>query len=119
MTFESLFANPQNYNDREITIEGYYFSGWETNVLSERLEQWQALTPRLLPDGATMWVEGGIPKEIYDKLYEQQSSGPVERFGKVRVTGKFQYGGKYGHLGASNAQITPLNVELLDWSPPN
>ncbi len=30
----------------------------------------------------------------------QQMMGPLERYGKVGVKGKFEYGGKYGHIGA-------------------
>jgi hypothetical protein len=44
--------------------------------------------------------------------------GPLERYGKVRATGKFQYGGKYGHLGGYDSQIAPSKIELLGWTPP-
>jgi hypothetical protein len=55
---------------------------------------------------------------MYDNLYQQSMMGPTERYGKVRMTGKFQYGGQYGHLGAYKHQISPSNVELLPWEPP-
>jgi hypothetical protein len=64
-----------------------------------------------------LWVEKGIPKEIYDSLYPQEMMGPLERFGKVRIKGKLEYGGKYGHLGQYEYQITPSEVELLEWAP--
>ncbi len=118
VTFADLFADPEYYNSREIIIEGYYFSGWETIVLAENLDYYLSSRKALAPGGRMMWVEGGIPKDIYDKLYEQSAMGPTERFGKVKMTGKFQYGGQYGHLGAYDAQITPEKVELLDWTPP-
>jgi len=66
-----------------------------------------------------VWVEGEIPKEVYDKLYQQQMMGPLERYGKVRIKGKFEYGAKYGHLGAYSTQIRPSEVEVLLWSRPS
>lgn len=64
------------------------------------------------------WIDSGVPVEIYSRLYQQQMMGPTERYGKVRVTGKFEYGGKYGHLGGFTYQIVPSQMELLPWSPP-
>ncbi|MDH5364587.1 MAG: hypothetical protein OEW82_05410, partial [Dehalococcoidia bacterium] len=61
--------------------------------------------------------EGEIPREVYDQLYQQTMMGPEERYGKVKLTGEFQYGGKYGHGGAYNSQIIPMEVVLLQWSP--
>ena len=44
--------------------------------------------------------------------------GPEEHFGKVRVSGTFEYGKEYGHLGSYNSQITPSEVAIIPWSPP-
>ena len=118
VTFDQLFADLDKYNGNEITIEGFYFHGFEVIVLSESLESSGYAQGHLIPKGKMMWVEGGIPKEVYDKLYQQQMMGPLERYGKVRVKGKFEYGGKYGHIGAYSSQIVPLEVELLMWSLP-
>ena len=43
--------------------------------------------------------------------------GPTERYGKVRIEGEFEHGEGYGHLGSFDSQITPSEVELLEWSP--
>ncbi len=32
-----------------------------------------------------IWIEKGVPKEIYDKAYQQQMLEPTERYGKVRI----------------------------------
>ena len=117
VTFDQLFSDPARYNGKTITLEGFYFSGFEIIVLAEKLESSGYAEGHLIPEGKMLWVESGIPKEIYDQLYQQQMMGPTERYGKIRVTGKFQFGGKYGHLGAYESQITPSEVELLDWSP--
>ena len=37
-TLEQLFANPDKYNSKQVIVEGFYFHGFETIVLSERLE---------------------------------------------------------------------------------
>ena len=118
VTFDQLFANLDKYNGNEIIIEGFYFHGFEVIVLSESLEYSGYAQGHLIPKGGEVWVEGGIPKDVYDTLYQQQMMGPTERYGKVRVEGKFEYGAEYGHLGAFSAQIVPSEVELLQWSPP-
>jgi hypothetical protein len=113
-----LFSNPSYYNEKNVTIEGYFFSGWETITLSESMKHPVYAPEHFIPDGRMMWVDGGIPKDIYDRLNQQQMMGPLERYGKVRATGKFQYGGKYGHLGGYDSQIAPSKIELLGWTPP-
>jgi hypothetical protein len=117
VTFEGLFSNPERYNGREITLEGFYFHGFETIVLAERLALSGYAEGHLIPAGKMLWVEGGIPLDIYNRLYIQSMMGPEERYGKLRITGVFSYGGQYGHLGGSDAQITPRETELLDWAP--
>ena len=54
LAFDELFARPDQYAGRDILLEGFYFHGWETVVLSERLE----------PTGFTeghLWPRGWIP----------------------------------------------------------
>ncbi len=118
LTFDQLFANPDKYNGKTIAIEGFYFHGFEIIVLGEKLEYSGYAPGHLVPKGRMVWIEGGIPKEVYDQLYQQTMMGPEERYGKIRLEGKFEYGGKFGHLGAYGSQIAPSKVELLPWSPP-
>ena len=118
VAFEQLFSAPQQYHGKIITTESFYFHGFETIVLAGALELSGYAEGHLFPEGNMLWIEGGIPVETYDRLYQQQMMGPTERYGKIRVTGKFQYGGQYGHGGAFSHQITPSQVELLPWTPP-
>lgn len=116
-TIDELFSEPGRYHNREVIIEGFYFHGFETIVLSDKLEYSGYAEGHLIPEGRMIWVSGGIPKEVYDKLNQQQTMGPLERYGKVRVTGKFEYDGQYGHLGAFDKQITPVETQILPWTP--
>ncbi len=118
VTFEQLFADPTEYSGRYITIDGIYFHGFEIILLSEGLAFSEFAYGHLVPEGKMIWVEGGIPKNIYDKLYKQDIMGPEERFGKVRLSGKFEYGQEYGHLGGYDSQIIPSEVVIIPWSPP-
>ena len=118
VTFAQLVSTPQKYTGRTVTTEAFCFSGFETIVLAERLEPSGLAAGHLNPKGQMVWIEGGIPKPVFDQLYEQHMMGPSERYGKVRVTGKFEYGSKYGHLDGFNAQITPAEMTLVAWSPP-
>ena len=117
VTFDELFSNPQRYNGRSLTIEGFYFHGFEVIVVTEELAPSGYAEGYLIPKGRMLWVEGGIPLEIYNRLYTQSMMGPTERYGRVRITGRFSYGGQYGHVGGYDAQITPSEVELLEWAP--
>jgi hypothetical protein len=117
VTFEQLSASPNRYRGRNIVIEGFYFQGWEVIVLCERLEQSGYAEGHLAPGGLTIWVEGGVPQDVYESLHSQAMMGPEERFGKVRVQGRDEQSGEYGHLGGFSSQIVPSEVELLQWSP--
>ena len=117
VTFEQLFSSPEQFHGKDIILEGFYFGGFEVIVLAERLEYSGYAEGHLVPKGRMLWIEGSIPLEIYNQLYHQQMMGPDERYGKIKVKGKFEYGGQYGHLGGYNSQITPSQVEILPWSP--
>jgi hypothetical protein len=117
VAFDQLMANPIKYNGKDITVEAFYFHGFETIVLAGNLKQSGHAAGHLIPEGNMVWVEGGIPSEVYNQLHRQQIMGPLERYGKVRMRGKFSSGGRYGHLGSYKYQITPSEVQLLPWSP--
>jgi len=117
VTFEELFARPEQYHERQITLEGFYFLGFEVMVLSEGLEYSGYAEGHLIPQGKMLWIEGGIPSDTYNQLYRQDMMGPDERYGKMRVSGQFEHGGHYGHLGGYDSQITLAEAALLDWAP--
>jgi hypothetical protein len=118
VTFGQLIDSPAQYNGRVIVIDGFFFSGFEVQVLSERLQYSVYAEGHAVPAGKMLWVDGGIPQETYDQLYQQSQMGPAERYGRLSIKGKFDYGGKYGHLGEYSYQIEPIAVSLIPWSPP-
>jgi hypothetical protein len=113
VTFDQLLASPGQYDGKEIVLDGYYFSGFETLVIAEEMEYSGYAEGHLIPSGRLIWVDGGMPIEAYDQLYRQDIMGPEERYGKIRLTGRFEYGGKYGHLGSFDYQIALEEAELL------
>ncbi|MDP6403267.1 MAG: hypothetical protein QF467_06940 [SAR202 cluster bacterium] len=118
VTLDLLMSSPDSYNGRKIVLEGFYFHGFETIVLSKRLEETGFAEGHLWPRGQIVWVEGSIPTGIYDQLFKQEMMGPTERYGKLRVEGLFEHGAQYGHLGGFSSRIVPSEVELVPWSPP-
>ena len=118
VTFDQLFADPDQFNGEETILTGFYFHGFETIVLAERMEYTGFSEGPLWPKGRMIWIEGDlVPSETYKKLFRQEMMSPLERYGKLRVHGRFEHGGTYGHLGGFTDQIVPLEVEFLPWSP--
>ena len=62
LTFDQLFAHPAKYNGKTITLEAFYFHGWETIVLSDTVELSGYAPGHLIPKGNLIWVDGGIPQ---------------------------------------------------------
>jgi hypothetical protein len=120
VTFDQLINQPSVYNGKFIIVEGFYFSGFEIAALSTGLLTATYNPNNLTPKQPLIWITGNLGKDVYDNLYHQTDtpSGYTENFGKVRVTGTFQYGSKYGHLDAYSYQVNVTSGALLPWSPP-
>ncbi len=120
--FNDLISNPQQYNGKTVTVDGIYVSGWESTVLAENIKftvNDSDASKELNILGKPIWFAGFIPLDIQNKLYQNTSpaAGP-QHFGKVRVTGLFEYGDNYGYGKIYKYRITATKVELLDWTPP-
>lgn len=120
ITFAQLISQANKYNGKTVTFEAFYFSGFEISALSESVGPSNSGVWRIVPKGTLIWVESGIAQEIYNKLYGQTDtpSGYTERIGKLRIAGKFETGGKYGHLDAFEHKIAITHAEILEWTPP-
>lgn len=117
VTFRQLFAEPDRFSGKTISLEGFYFNGFEASIFCEELKLSGYAEGHLVPASEGPWVNGGVPRDIYDNLYIQKMMGPEERYGKLRITGVFEYGDRYGHMGAYSSQITVSEAELLPWTP--
>jgi hypothetical protein len=117
--FSQLISEPDQYKEQTIILDAFYFSGFEISALSESLEPSGSSNGNLVPVGTLIWVAGGLSQALYDKLYTQTEtlSGYAERFGKMRIAGKFESGGKYGHLNGYNYQITITSAIPLEGTP--
>ncbi len=120
VAFTDLISNPERYNGQDITIEGYWFDGFEIVVLAERLEPSGFAAGHLQPGGAKIWIKGGLSEEVSSQLYLQSNNptGYPAHYGKVELTGKLEYGGQYGHMNAYQYQLTVTESRLLPWTPP-
>ena len=119
VTFAQLVAEPEKYNGQAITIEGFWFDGFEIAVLAERLEPANFEPGNVQPKGALIWIKGGLPETISNQLYLQPNNptGYPAHYGKVELTGTLEYGNKYGHMNAYQYQLTVQSAKLLPYSP--
>lgn len=119
-TINELTSNPAQFSGKTVTFEGIYVRGWEWLLISDSVAYIGSGDAReLRPVGDSIWFAGLVPKEIQDGLYSFRSAtGDTTYFGKVRVTGKFETEGGYGHTNQYKYRITATKVELLDWTPP-
>ena len=120
ITFDELIANAEKYNGKTVTVDGIYVSSMESTVLTGNIH----FTPsgeskELLTAGTDIWFAGFLPQKVRDKLYAYTSpdAGP-QHYGKLRVTGVFESGGKYGNMHTFHYRIIASGVETVDWAPP-
>jgi hypothetical protein len=120
VTFDELLAKPEQYNSKTVTVDGIYVNGWEWTVLAGNITFiGNSGSKELKAVGNAIWFAGFLPQDVRDHLYQYTSPGAgPQRYGKVRVTGIFESGGKYGNMDAYRYRITASKVELLDWTPP-
>ncbi len=117
--FESLKADPAQYNGQTVTFTGYWFDGFEIVVVAEYLEPQSYWPGNLKPGGILIWVDGGLPDEVSSKLYLQPNNptGYPAHYGKVEVTGVLEYGGPFGHMNAYKYQLQIKSARWIDGTP--
>ncbi|WP_145925586.1 hypothetical protein [Dehalogenimonas formicexedens] len=114
ITFNDLVSQPASYNNRAVTVEGYFFAGFEISALSSGLVPSIYDPARLTPVQPLIWITGDLGQSVYQNLQQQSDtpSGYPEKFGHIRLTGLFQQG-KFGHLDAYNFQISVTQATIL------
>jgi hypothetical protein len=114
-TFSQLISQPALFNNRTITVDAYYFSGFEISALSSALVPSTFNPANITPVQPLIWTTGSLGETAHQALKQQSNtpSGYTEYYGHVRITGIFQYGGKYGHLDAYGFLITVTSATIL------
>ena len=120
LTFDRLISQADKYNGKTVTLDAFYFTGFEIAALAGAVGPSTSGPWRIVPTGTLIWVKSGAPQDVYNRMYIQTDtpSGYAEHVGKIRVTGTFETGSKFGHLDAYQYQFSISSAELLDWSPP-
>lgn len=125
VSIAQVLSSPEEYEGKNITVEGYLFSGWEWFGIAEDYKFERQTAAQSVGGWITLH---GEPKntaidierlrkhiaEVKDRLYVENYADPESLFGKVRVTGEFQLLGDKGQYG----QLAPIEMELLPWLPP-
>ena len=120
VTLDELVANPQQYHNKTVTVDGIYITGWESTILANDVTFISSGSKKELTIvGNAIWFAGFMPLKIQEKLYQHTSPGAgLQHFGKVRVTGLFEYGGPYGYGNAYRYRINLEKAQWLEWTPP-
>ena len=117
LSYSDLVSNSAKYNNQTVTVEGYYFEGANLKVLTIQLLTVTGSSD-YIPDPDEIWLEGSLPAAVESALYSQTGpTGYDERFGMIRVTGKYAFGGEYGYQDHYQYQLTISNAILLNWTP--
>jgi hypothetical protein len=115
LTFNELISQPASFNNRYVTVDAYYFSGFEISALAASLVASTYNPSNVTPVQPLIWVTGDLGQSVYPNLKQQTNtpSGYTEYYGRVRITGLFQFGARYGHLDAFNYLITVNAAAIL------
>jgi hypothetical protein len=115
VTFSQLTSEPDKYNNKVISIQGFWFDGFEIVVLAERPEPASYPVGNVQPAGTKIWVQGGLPEEVRRELVLQPDNptGYPAHYRKVELTGTLEYGSKYGHMDAYQYRLTIQSAKTL------
>jgi hypothetical protein len=117
--FARITAEPEKFNGQTVTFTGYVFHGFESAVICQYLNENDASENYLRPGGIQIWYTGAMPDDVEKKLHVSNNdpTGYPAYYGRVEVTGIFQYGGKYGHMDAYKYQIQITGAKYIPWEP--
>jgi hypothetical protein len=117
--FTQITAEPEKYNGKTVTFIGYVFHGFESAVICQYLDGNSSSETYLRPGGVQIWYTGNLPKEVDEKLHVNNNdpTGYPAYYGRVEVTGIFEYGESYGHLGAYKYQLQITGAKFIEREP--
>ncbi len=101
-SWDELFNSPKAHDGREVALYGWFSAQFEACVLGS-------------PDGKhEVWI---VPSDAEPTLctLKQAVSEPVNQW--AEVTGVFNYGASYGHLGSYKAALAKAKTSAVSSKP--
>ena len=106
-----LLERAQDYNGKQITVDGFYLKGGADPNLSVLAPVVSTLDNGLnaQPNGDVIWVDG-FPQDLLSKLHQPGDA----IYGLVRVTGQFEAGGSYGPDGKYKYRLQVASADSIE-----
>jgi hypothetical protein len=106
-----LIERAQDYNGKQITVDGFYLKGGADPNLSVLAPVVSTLDNGLnaQPNGDVIWVDG-FPEAVLSKLHQPGDA----IYGLVRVTGQFEFGGAYGPEGKYKYRLQFASADSIE-----
>ncbi len=106
-----LIERAQDYNGKQITVDGFYLKGGADPNLSVLAPVVSTLDNGLnaQPNGDVIWVDG-FPEALLSKLHQPGDA----IYGLVRVTGQFEAGGGYGPDGKYKYRLQVASADSIE-----
>ncbi len=105
--FYELVAEPDRYNQQDVTVLGFYYQkdGQQILVVGVRTDDG---FQNPVPLGDAIWIEG-MPAAVLEKL--NSAGGAI--YGMVQVGGRFESGGAFGPEGQYRWRIVIADPERV------
>ena len=112
LSVAQLTSQPEKYNGKQVTVEGFYLGGFEIVALSNELVPSTFRQGNVSPKEPLIWVTGSLGSAVLNKLYVQNNTRPATPNGMA----------KYGlpallNTGANTAKWTHTNTSSLSPAP--
>jgi len=106
-----LIERAQDYNGKQITVDGFYLKGGADPSLSVLAPVVSTLDNGLQaqPNGDIIWVDG-FPDAVLANLHQPGDA----IYGLVRVSGQFEAGGAYGPQGKYKYRLQVASAESIE-----
>ncbi len=111
LSVQKLVSDAQQYNGKQITVNGFYLKGGENPAVSVLAPVISTLDNGLSAraNGDMIWVDG-FPDTVLGQLHQPGDS----TYGLVRATGQFESGGSYGPEGQYKYRMQIASAEAIE-----
>ena len=101
---QNLLNNPEQYSNKRICTEGYFYDAFETSALVKSFDE----ENKKLEEKPLIWVENETNENILIIIVDKKAVR------KLRACGIFETKGGYGHLGSYPYVLKLQNFTTLD-----